>query len=165
VIAEALNSYALSLDYLRSLIDDIPEEALAGQKVGAVNHPLWTIGHLVHSAQMIGGEFGVPPWLPESWAKQYGTGSVPVSDRSAYPNKEVLLNHLKDAHQRIEGQLTSLGDSAMGQPFPDVRYREMFPTLGHGVSHVLMAHTAAHIGQVIVWRRVMGFPPCSKVYD
>jgi hypothetical protein len=103
VIAEVLNSYALTIDYLESLIADLPADALAGQRNGVVNHPLWTIGHLVHAAQM--------------------------------------------------------------QPLPDGRYREMFPTLGHAVTHVLTAHTAAHIGQVIVWRRVMGFPPLAKVYD
>ena len=72
MIAEVLNSYSLTLDYLQRLIRDVPDEALASQVGGVVNHPLWTIGHLVFSAQMIGGELGEPTWLPDSWQKQYG---------------------------------------------------------------------------------------------
>ena len=101
MIAETLNSYALTLDYLRRLIDGIPDDALAAQRGDVVNHPLWTIGHLVHAAQMIGGEIGLSTWLPEDWERRFGTGSIPVSDRSVYPSKDSLLNHLKDAQRRL----------------------------------------------------------------
>jgi hypothetical protein len=53
----------------------------------------------------------------------------------------------------------------MREPIPDVRFREMFPTLGHTVVHMLAAHTAAHIGQVVVWRRAMGLPTTAKAFD
>jgi hypothetical protein len=165
VIAEVLNSYALTLDYLRRLIDDVPEDTLAAQRGAVVNHPLWTIGHLVHAAQTIGGELGLSPWLPDDWPQRFGTGSVPVAEKSTYPGKKTLLDHLEDARRRLTERLNSLGDAAMQQPLPDARYREMFPTLGHAVAHVLCAHTAAHVGQVIVWRRAMDFPPLSKVFD
>jgi hypothetical protein len=46
----------------------------------------------------------------------------------------------------------------LAQPLPDVRFRDQFPTVGHAVLHILAAHTALHIGQVIVWRRAMGLP-------
>lgn len=165
MIAEVLNSYELNLDYLRRLIEDVPDAELANQQGGVVNHPLWTIGHLVYSAQMIGGELGLPAWLQDGWQARYGTGSIPSADRSAYPSKDALFDHLADAEQRLKDFLEAMGDEAMQQPLPDMRYRGMFPTLGHAVTHILTAHTAAHIGQLIVWRRVEGFPPLSKVFD
>jgi hypothetical protein len=165
VIAEVLNSYSLTLDYLRRLIDDAPDDVLATQPAGVVNHPLWTIGHLVFSAQMIGGEVGLASWLPDDWASRYGTGSIPVADRREYPSSELLLGQLSDAEHRLGERLRALGDEAMQQPLPDIRYREMFPTIGHAIAHVLAAHTAAHIGQTIVWRRAMGFGPMPKPFD
>jgi hypothetical protein len=165
MIAEVVSSYSLTLDYLRRLIGDIPDEALSSQRAGVVNHPLWTIGHLVYSAQMIGGELGLSTWLPDDWRQRYGTGSAPMADRSAYPTKDSLLDYLADAERRLKEQLHALGDEMMQQPLPDVRYRKMFPTLGDAVAHVLAAHTASHVGQIIVWRRVMGFGPLSKVFD
>jgi uncharacterized damage-inducible protein DinB len=165
LIAEVLNSYAMSIDYLRRLVTDIPDEKLAEQPNGVVNNPLWTIGHLVYSAQMIGTEIGLPAWLPNDWATRYGKGSAPTAERSAYPDKEALLSQLTDAQQRLKEQLQKLGEESMRQPLPDERFRSMIPTLGHAVTHILATHTGAHIGQVLVWRRVMGFPPLSKVMD
>jgi DinB superfamily len=164
VIAEVLNSYALNLDYLRRLIKDVPDDRLADQPGGVVNHPLWTIRHLVYSAQMIGTETGLPAWLSDEWQTRYGTGSVPSAERSAYPSRNQLLIELAEAERRLKEHLQAMGDGPMQQPLPDVRYRRIFPTLGHAVTHILTAHTAAHIGQV-VWRRVAGFPPLSKVFD
>ena len=165
MIAEVLNSYKLNLDYLRLLIADVPDERLAEQPGGAVNHPLWTIGHLVYAAQMIGTETGLPTWLSDDWPARYGTGSVPSNERSVYPSKDGALSELADAERRLKEHLQALGDGAMQQPLPDVRYRDMFPTVGHAVTHVLIAHTAAHVGQLIVWRRQAGFPPLAKVFD
>ena len=165
MIAEVLNSYSLSLDYLRRLIDDVPDDSLASQPAGVVNHPLWTIGHLVFSAQMIGGEIGLPWWLPEDWTQWYGTGSIPMAERREYPSKDSLLAQLEDAERRLRERLNALGDEAMLHPLPDVRYREMFPTIGHAIAHVLPAHTAAHVGQTIVWRKAMGFGPLPKHFD
>lgn len=165
MIAEALNSYSLSLDYLRCLIEDVPDEALATQPGDFVNHPLWTMGHLVCAAQMLAADIGLTPWLPEDWQRRYGTGSIPVGERSAYSGKNELLHQLADAQRRLTDRLTALGDDAMRRQMPDVRYREMFPTVGDAVVHVLAAHTAAHVGQIIVWRRLMRLAPLSKVFD
>jgi hypothetical protein len=155
----------LSLDYLRRLIDDVPDDKLAEQPGAAVNHPLWTVGHLIFSAQMLGGEIGLSAWLPDDWASRYGNGSRPTSERSAYPGRNVLSDQLADASRRLAEQLHAVGDEGMREPIPDVRFRETFPTLGHAVVHMLAAHTAAHIGQVVVWRRAMGLPTTAKAFD
>jgi hypothetical protein len=165
VINEVLNSYSMSLDYLRSLVEDIPDDQLASQPGGMVNHPLWTIGHLVFSAQMIGGDLGVSPWLTEDWQQRYGTGSTPVPERTAYPGSESLLQQLADAEHRLRERLILLDNNAMKQAFPVPQYRHIFPTTGHAVIHVIAAHTAAHVGQVIVWRRLMGLAPLSRVFE
>jgi len=165
VIAEVLNSYALSIDYLRGLLADLPDEKLADQPGGVVNHPLWTIGHLVYSAQMIGIELGMPTWLPEDWATQYGKGSVPSPELGKYPIKDALFERLTDAEHRLKAHLQELGEESMRQPLSDERFRAMMPTLGHAVTHILTTHTGAHLGQVLVWRRVMGFPSLSKAMD
>jgi hypothetical protein len=165
MISQVLNSYALTLKYLRRLIDDVPDDALTAQPAGVVNHPLWTIGHLVYSAQMIGGEIGLAPWLADDWRARYGTGSVPVAERRQYPASDSLLYEMANAELQLKEKLNSLGEEAMQQPLPDVKYRDIFPSLGHAVTHVLAAHTAAHVGQVIAWRKAMGFRPLSVQFD
>ena len=159
MIAEILNSYSLSLNFLRRLVADVPDGSFAAQREGAVNHPAWVIGHLIHSADAIGGEIGLSSWLPTDWGQQFGTGSTPLPEREAYPSRESLLNMITDAEMRLTERLTEIGERGLAQPLPDIRYREIFPTIGHAVLHILTAHAAVHIGQLTVWRRVMGFGP------
>ncbi|MCA9056284.1 MAG: DinB family protein, partial [Planctomycetaceae bacterium] len=156
MVHENLNSYGMTLDYLRQLLADVADERLTDQSGGAVNHPAWVLGHLVHSTQAIGGELGLDPWLAEEWSQRFGTGSLPVADRSAYPLRGELLGALSDAQARLEMRRHELDDARMSVPLPDERYRETFPTvptLGHAVLHILTAHAAVHVGQVSVWRR------------
>ena len=121
-----------------------------------MNHPAWTIGHLVYSCQQIGGEIGLEPWLGNDWKLQFGTGSTPIADPTAYPDKPTLLLALDEGQRRLSDKLTSTKEGDRAQPLPDVRYRSQFPTLGHAVLDILTAHTAMHVGQITVWRRAMG---------
>ena len=91
MIAAILSSYSLSQNYLRDLVADVTDDMFTDQRAGAVNHPAWIIGHLIHSAEAIGGEIGLAPWLPVDWATGFGTGSLPVADRHMYPSKDSLL--------------------------------------------------------------------------
>jgi DinB superfamily len=64
MVSEVLNSYRLTLDYLRRLVADVPDADLTRQPGGVANHPAWVIGHLVFSCQALGGELGLAAWLP-----------------------------------------------------------------------------------------------------
>ena len=163
MIAETLNSFTLTVGFLGRLVADVPDEMMSRQTAGVVNHPAWTIGHLIYSAEAIGGELGLPAWLPANWQQRFGTGSTPQP--TGYESRGELLSLFADARLRLRERLNELGELAMAQPLPDARYREKFPTLGHAVVHILTAHPASHVGQLVVWRRAMGLPPLGKVFD
>jgi hypothetical protein len=156
LIVEVSQSYTLTLDYLRRLVADVPDALWTRQAGGVVNHPAWVVGHLVHSAQAIGGEMGLPEWLPAEWGARYGTGSAPIEDRAAYPSGVALLEALADAQARVLGRLSELGAAGLARPLPDERHRATFPTVGHAVLHILTVHAALHVGQLTVWRRAVG---------
>jgi uncharacterized damage-inducible protein DinB len=164
MIDEVLNSYRLTLDYLRRLVADVPDQDFCRQPNGVVNHPAWVIGHLTISCQAIGSELGEEGWLPEQWQELFGTGSTPTSDRSAYPSKTALLAALTDSAARVTVRVITLGDAGMSEPLPDERYRSVLPTVGHAVAHILISHTAVHVGQVSVWRRAAGYQPLTESF-
>jgi hypothetical protein len=164
MVSEVLNSYRLTLDYLRRLVADVPDVDLTRQPTGLANHPAWVIGHLAVSCQALGGEMELAPWLPSHWEGMFGTGSVPTADRSVYPPKAELLTVLADAQARLSHRTLVLGDVGMSAPLPDARYRELLPTIGHAVVHILTAHAAVHVGQVSVWRRAGGYRALSQIF-
>lgn len=158
MIQELLNSYALTLADVRAAVEELTEEEMVRQFPGVPNHPAWTVGHLVYSAQAIGGELGLAPWLPPSWVALFGTGSVPQPLADAYPSRAELLNALAEAEARITQTLGTLSPEALAAPLPDTRYRSVFPSVGHAAVHILSGHTSFHLGQLSLWSRAAGLP-------
>jgi hypothetical protein len=161
----ALHSFAYCLDYLREQVAGIAPADMVAQPNGIMNHPAWIIGHLTHACQELGGVIGVQPWLPNDWAKRFGTGSVPVADMNAYESKERALAILGDAQSRIADAVGRLDDRQLDSPFPDELYREVFPTVRHALTQVLVGHAAHHVGQLSVWRKVMGLPRMGRSFE
>ena len=146
MIADILRSFSMSMEYGRNLLADLDQGQMTAQPLPGMNHPAWIVGHLAFSFQMIGGELGLESWLPEHWEGQY-------------PGKHELLAALAAGEKKLTEHLRTLADSELDRPLPDERYRDVFPTLGSAVLHILCVHTAVHLGQLSAWRRAMGLSP------
>ena len=160
-----LHSFAYCLDYLRDQVRDVSDADMVAQPNGIMNHPAWVIGHLTYACELLGGAIELPPWLPNDWAGRFGTGGVPVADAAQYPTKASALDTLADAQSRLTAAITGLNDMRLDAPFPVESYRDVFPTIRHALTQVLVGHTANHIGQVSVWRRAMGLPPMNRSFE
>lgn len=161
-----LHSFRYGLDFLREQVADVAAADMVAQPGGIKNHPAWVIGHLTYTCQMLGGAVaGINEWLPADWAARYGTGSVPVADPAAYEPKPELLARLADAQARLAAAVARLHDAALDAPFPDPSLHEVFPTVRHALTQVLVGHAAFHIGQVSAWRRAMGLPAMARGFE
>lgn len=156
--------FSYCLDYLRHQVTDLSDLEMVQQPDGIMNHPAWTIGHLTISCQAIGGEIGIPRWLPESWGQRFGMGSVPVCNTENYDTKNQSLLILQDAQARITQAVSDLDESQLRQPMPDQRYHEFLPTVHDAIIQILVAHTSYHVGQVAIWRRKMNLSPVERCF-
>jgi hypothetical protein len=141
-----LHSFSYGLDFLREQVADVAAADMVTQPNGIANHPAWVIGHLTQSWQQLGGVIGVAPWLPDDFSARFGRGSVPVADAGVYETKADALAILRDAQARISDAVARLDDARLDEPFPDVVYRDVFPTIRHALTQVLVGHTANHVG-------------------
>jgi hypothetical protein len=160
-----LHSFAYCLDYLREQVADVADDDMVAQPNGIMNHPAWVVGHLTHTCQLLGGVIGLPEWLPNDWAGRYGTGSMPAADAGLYETKSRGLAILADAQARLTRAVEQLDDARLDEPFPDESYLDVFPTVRHALTQVLVGHTANHVGQLSVWRRAMGLPPMGRAFE
>ena len=158
-----LHSFAYGLDYLREQVADVPGAHMVEQPAGVVNDPLWVIGHLTVVCQNIAGAIGTPPWLPDGFTRRFETGSVPVAD--LYETKETALARLADAQGRITRAVEGLNEAQLSQPFPDPSLLDVFPTIRHALTQILVGHTAYHVGQVSIWRKAMGLRAISRSFE
>jgi len=160
-----LHSFAYALDYLREQVADVSDADLVTLPPGLTNHPAWVIGHLSLSCELLGGVIGVKPWLPADFAKRFGQDSVPVADARVYGPRDAALAQLADGEARIAAAVAALPAARLDAVFPNPAYREVFPTVRHALTQVLVGHTAHHVGQVGVWRKAMRLPPMKRGFE
>lgn len=148
---EILNGFEIERRRLRTVLDGVPSPVWADQPYCLVNHAAWTVGHLAVSMEAIGEELGLSPWLDAAWRARHGQGSSPVAQRAAYPGIPVLYEMFDGGADRVVAAVSSLPDDALFGPLPDQRHRATYPSLAHAVLHILVGHTAFHVGQVAAW--------------
>jgi len=160
---ETIRSFEYCLDYFAEQVSDVPDNLMVAQPGGVSNHPAWVIGHLTCSCWALGQEIGLDSsWLPASWAKRFGTGSLPVADPEAYEPKTELLSILHDGRNRLLQGVSLLSPEALQRPLSQQVYHSVLPTLRDALTQMMVAHTANHIGQVTIWRRLVGLPTLKR---
>lgn len=148
--------YADMYGYARQLVADLPDEELAEQPAPGLNHPAWTLGHLVIAAdyglKLLGGQ----PTAPDGWGAVFYPGTVPDPNRAAYPSKGELMNAYEAAHAALDAAAAAVDPAQVGRTNPVESMRARFPTLADLLGYLLTTHEAAHLGQLSAWRRMMG---------
>ena len=148
--------YGFNLSNAEKLVNDVSPEQMAQQPGGVINHPAWSLGHLVVSADHLGQLLGLESSLPEGWDKTFATGGVPSANGADYPSKEEILDALKTQHARNTEAFKQADVSTFSNPHPNEKTRAYFPTIGDMVIFMMTSHEMDHLGQIAAWRRAMG---------
>lgn len=142
---------------LAGALAGIPADKLCDQSKGQMNHPLWVAGHLTIARAGLANELGVPVQVPANWSKLFGRGSTPTSDPNAYPSLAEVMAVYNQACTKIAEALPKTTPDKLAGPHGIDQLRPFFGTLGDLVVGLGVLHDALHIGQITVWRQMMGF--------
>ncbi len=159
MINHILHAFGLNLMIADLLVKDLSAAQMCQQPHGLVNHPAWSLGHLVKSAHELCQLVGLESSVPEGWGETFKAGTPPNPDLAANPSKDELLAQHHAFHDRISGALPGLDPATFATPHPNEGTRKFFPTVGDQVVFMLTAHEMDHLGQMAAWRRAMGLPP------
>lgn len=151
-----LQLYKDTLKQVREACWDIPDERLAEQFPGAVNHPAWTLSHLWLSSGFVLKLLGVDPTPanPEEMAR-FGPGSKPVPDATQYEKRDPLLSRLEALHMQVDNAVRDRHATHFNQPSPEF-LRQFSPTLGRIIIYLIAAHESYHLGQLMQWKKAAG---------
>ncbi len=162
-VAELLIAgWLLNLKKAEELLADISADEMTRQPHGVVNHPAWTLAHLIHYHPAItslarGQAVADPAAAPN--ANRYDAGSTPVDDPSLYLAKDALLARYRSGHAEVTKLLETAPPERLLQPPGLPRWEQAFTTTRHALVYLMHYHESLHIGQIMVWRRAMGRPP------
>ena len=159
MLTHMLHAYDLQLNTAKRLVGDIPDALMCTQPAGLVNHPTWSLGHLIMSAHGVGEMIGIESDAPEGWADVFKTGGTPNSDPTGQPSKAELIAELERVHTKWKAALPGVDAAVLDAEHPDEKTRSYFPTVGAMVAYIMTSHEMVHLGQVVAWRRAAGLGP------
>ena len=158
-----LRQYRFNYLYAEALVSNLSEHQMTEVPSGGlINHPAFTLGHLVSGSALIvqnlGGNFN----LPEGWKELFlrkgpGDSTLPEKDTSLYPTKIALLQELKRQHLTVEECLLNTDIEQLSMP-KKWRFSSYMPTLIDSIVFLSVNHEAMHLGQLAAWRRAMNLP-------
>jgi uncharacterized damage-inducible protein DinB len=154
--------YRFNLGYADILVKDLSAEQMVAQSGGVINHPAWSLGHLVLASDHLGELLGLESNLSEGWDEIFKTGGEPSGDASDYPSKKEIFRALKEQHIRNTEAVKNLDPARLTDPHPDEERRKYFPTRGDQIVFMMTSHEMLHLGQIAAWRRAVGLGPAIR---
>ena len=148
-----------SSNWALGLINDMRDQPLAQPTSAGGNHPLWTIGHLVHSESNLldGFMLGQPNRFPE--LENCAGGSTPTNNADDYPSMEELLGKFEEIRAATVAHLETLTKADLDKrSHAPEEYAQFFGTVGQCFS-AMSIHVAFHAGQIADARRAAGKQP------
>ena len=162
MIPQLLHLYGFNLHVARATVRDLTPEQMVAQPHGLVNHPAWSLGHLVMTADGLAKLLGLAPVAPERWGPIFATGGIPSGEQSLYPPKDTLVEALASQHARNHAVVEETDPAWFASMNPDPKRRARFPAVGDQVAYLMTSHEMLHLGQLAAWRRAMGLPPARR---
>lgn len=157
-----LAGWQKNLEQTEALLDGIASDQMTRQPAGAPNHPAWTIAHLLHYHPAIlslidGKPVNDPAEHPD--ASRYDAGSTPVDEPQQYPSKDELIANYPAGHEQVTSQLRQVSEDQLDRAPGLPRWAKAFPSIAATLTYLMVVHEATHLGQIMTWRRAMGWPP------
>ena len=154
--------YRFNLGVAGAMVADVTPEQMVEQPGGVINHPAWSLGHLVMTADGLARLLGLESEVEDGWSSVFATGGIPSNDQSLFPVKEDLLKALTAQHARNTAAVEGADPAWFATPNPNERRRKRFPTVGDIVVFLMTSHEMFHLGQLAAWRRAMGLGPARR---
>jgi hypothetical protein len=152
--------YDIMLGLCKMLTNDVDDSKLADLPAAGVNHPAWILTHLAICTDYAARLLGEPAQCPKEWHQRCGPGSSVTSERSFYASKHDLVTALEAGQARVSAAAARATDEVLLRPHGSqfAFVKNTFPTVGDLVAHLMTTHTGFHLGQLSMWRRMMGMP-------
>lgn len=148
--------------YLYGMLDGLSEDDWFWSPQTPTTHILWQVGHIAMA------QYGLTLFRQRARAdidselmsgkarKVFMKGTVPVSDRTAYPDPNETLAILERVNQQMLREIDSFDGLQLDEPVdpPHVAFATRYGALLFASHHEIL-----HIGQIGLLRRMMGKAP------
>ena len=160
-LESAINQIRTARAYTRHTLGHINDDDWFRMPDASVTHVAWQVGHLAASQYrsalrgMRDETAADAELLPTQFREQFGRGSVPFPDESAYPSPDEIRLVLDRVYKQVLEEARAMPDETINDPAGP---HPMFKTK-LGALHWSVQHEFIHAGQIGLLRRLFGAEP------
>lgn len=134
----------------------VPDEKRLVQPRDGKAHPLWLVGHLANTANVVmlqwtlNGDSITPKGFGKKFAPDFGGGDPIVSDPAQYPSWDEVIRIYAEAMNKAIDGIRTLDDAVLPDPLPGRipdPLRSFFSSVGRTLQ-LMVNHDAYHRGQI-----------------
>lgn len=134
----------------------VPEGSRLLQLRPGKGHPLWLLGHLANTANVVGamwilnGESVTSKEFRKKFAPDFGGGDPVTADAADYPSWDEVVGVYEKAMDAVIAGVKGLADSDLPNPLPGRipdPLRQHFSSVGRSIN-ILSMHDSYHRGQM-----------------
>jgi hypothetical protein len=148
--------YVKAVDATVKVAEGVAEEMRFRQAAEGKAHPLWLLGHLTMTMDMLVNHWmlGLDMSMPAEWGQTFGPkefGGTPITtDAGNYSSWDTVMDAYKAAGTKAAAKIATLSDEDLGKhalgPMPD-QFTEVFGVLNDSIPGDAV-HDAYHRGQM-----------------
>jgi len=143
--------YEMQTDFLVRALDGIEQKDAQKRLDTRANHIAWITGSVVHSRYFLAKSFGID--LP-SVTDELFAGNKGIIDEATYPSLADFIKDWKEISPLLQEALTAATDEKLEEklviPGMEITLFEMISFSSY--------REANCIGQIALWRRLLGYP-------
>ena len=157
-------AYALraSKALVHRFVDDLKPAEFEHQPLPGANCAAWVLGHLTLTDRRSLAWLGATdlPALPDGFEQQFTITRTKAGEQRGLGDPKELVRLFDEHRQRLIAAVRAADPSKFSDPPPFQMPMFAFADKGEGMLFMGL-HTAMHIGQLSVIRRMLGYPPVA----
>lgn len=149
------------LQYLHQLVENITDERLYEKQLEGLNSAGWILGHICVEADDVIQYLKIEARfekLDPKWTVWFKNTTGKVTSFEDLPTKKVLLETLNERYKTLGQVYLELNEDQRIGSHPSKLLKNVLTTLDAWFAHHLTTHIAAHCGNIVVWKKVIGLP-------
>jgi len=147
------------LQYLKQLVENIPDERLYEKQLEGFNSAGWLLGHICVEADDVINHLEVQnkfEVLDPQWTGWFKNTTGKITSLEGLPSKNQLLVTLEKRYQTLGEIYLELTEAERNGGHPSKMLKNVLTTFDAWFSHHLTTHIAVHCGNLVVWKKMIG---------
>ena len=153
---DILYIYNFQKDYLFNVLNNVSDEIAYQKQLEGFNSAGWIMGHLCAEGIDVMNKMSIENPCTINWGEIFSYNSKKLESIHELPTLTEAKNDFSKIYDILIDRFLNLTEKEKDSPAPSVLLEDILPNLSSWYIHHLTTHISVHIGNIVVWKKMLG---------